>query len=177
VAGIALDADQMHVQAGAPGGDAGVVHPAAPAAAELDHHEAAPRQIDRAQRRTPLGDVGVPVGRDGDGLDRSAAPGEHVWKVFRVDQHAEIVGQVSRSGLQVGRRVPPHDGLRVEAGVVMDEGAWRRRGPAGGKPVQQGVPLAGQRVARVAQPPDGGHTQSQSVGQVQRPAIMSYCAR
>ena len=44
-----------------------------------------------------------------------------------IDQHAEEVGQIVRMGLQVCNRMPSHDLLRVEAGIVVVENVLTSR--------------------------------------------------
>ena len=140
---VALDADEAYIEGAMARGGAGVVHPASPTAAKLDHGEAAACQIDSPECGAPLGDVGVPVGRDGDRLDLSRAFGEDGREEFRVDDDAEEIRQATRAWEQAGNSGTTNDRLRVEAGVVMEKGARCSacRRFARGQPGQQRLPL------------------------------------
>src|SRR5262245_24801342 len=88
---VSLDADQVDVEAGGLRCYSRVVHPAAPTASELGHHERLTSQLDRAERGRPLRDVGVPVRRDRQVLDFPRAAVEHERQELRVGTDAEEV--------------------------------------------------------------------------------------
>src|SRR5690348_12374439 len=119
MASIAFDTDQMHVQSHTAGSDTSVVDPAAPATTKLHHREALTCQIYGTERRTPFGNVSVPIGRDGDALHLSCTSLQDRWEKFGVNPNTKKVGQVSRRASHTGQGMAADDLLGIEYRVVM----------------------------------------------------------
>src|SRR5690606_6006242 len=125
------DTDEMHPKARGLGGDTAVIHPAPPAAAELDHRERPSGEIDRAQRGSPLRDVGMPVCRYRDRFNLTGPAAENGGEKLRIDANAQEIGQIAWPGLEPLRGMTPHDCFRIKSRRVMKEGALGRcPGPA-----------------------------------------------